>query len=61
MSSNEITQTGNVTMNHSAHVGFGNMFSRAIIFCGDAIGDAIPPIFEERAIPKIRAFANGEP
>ncbi len=30
--------------------------SIAIRFWGDAIGESIPPILEERAIPRIKAF-----
>ena len=31
-----------------------------MIFCGLAIGDAIPPMFDESAIPKISALGNLE-
>lgn len=48
--------TGITTKNHVPQVGVGDMICRATMFCGDAIGDNMPPILEARAIPKIKAF-----
>ena len=56
----EMMHTGSETKNHAPQDGAGDIFSSAMMFCGDAIGDAIPPIFEASAIPKISAFGNSE-
>ena len=53
-------QTGRATKNHDSQLGSGFMFCRAIIFCGEAMGEAAPPILEERAIPRIRALEKFE-
>lgn len=56
----DIMQTGRAMKNHSPHEGSGNMFSSAIRFCGDAIGDAAPPMLEDRAMPSKRAFVMSD-
>lgn len=48
--------TGRVMKNQVTQDGSGDIISRATIFCGDAIGDSMPPILEARAMPKIRAL-----
>lgn len=52
-----IIQTGIAIMNHSGQVGGGFIMPTAMMFCGDEIGDAIPPTFAARAIPSMRARA----
>lgn len=47
-------QTGIDMMNHSIQDGGGDMRPNEKMFWGDEIGDDIPPIFEARAIPRIR-------
>ena len=49
-------QTGKATKNQIPHPGGGAMFCNAMRFCGEAIGDAAPPMFEDRAIPRSRAL-----
>lgn len=61
MSNNDKTQTGNAMTNHWPHEGCGSMAPMAIMFWGEAIGEAIPPTLDARAIPKIRALMNWEP
>ena len=53
-------QTGRATKNHMPQLGCGRMFCRAIIFCGEAIGEAAPPMLEASAIPRISAFEKLE-
>lgn len=53
-------QNGRATKNHSPQLGCGDIFWRAMIFCGEAMGDAAPPILEASAMPRIRAFENRE-
>jgi hypothetical protein len=36
------------------------MYSMAMIFCGELIGDAIPPTLDAKAMPRIKHFANDE-
>ncbi len=48
--------TGRATKNHVPHDGGGCMISRATIFCGDAMGESIPPILEASAMPRMRAL-----
>ena len=70
-----IMHTGNAMKNHVPQLGFGSIFCSAIMFCGDAmivslihhcfenclpIGDAAPPMFDARAIPKSRALVKDE-
>lgn len=52
----EMTPTGMAMKNHIPQDGCGSIIANAIIFCGEAIGESIPPIFEERAIPRINAL-----
>ena len=56
----EIMQTGRATKNHSPQPGSGFMFCRAMMFWGDAMGEAAPPMFEASAIPRIRALGKLE-
>lgn len=56
----DIMQIGKVTKNQAPQLGSGCMFSNAIMFCGDAIGEAIPPMHEARAIARTRALENSE-
>jgi hypothetical protein len=56
----EIMHTGSATKNQTPHEGSGCMFCSAMRFCGLAIGDAAPPIFELSAIPRSRAFVISE-
>lgn len=60
MSRIEIMQTGRAMKNHVPHEGCGRMFWSAIIFCGEAIGDAAPPILDASAIPRISALEKFE-
>ena len=39
--------------------GLGFIDSRAITFCGDAIGEAIPATSDAKAIPNTNALATG--
>ena len=45
--------------NQMPQPGWGSMFWRAMRFCGLAIGEAAPPMLEERAIPRRRALDMG--
>lgn len=56
----EIMHTGSATKNHTPHDGSGFMFWSAMRFCGEAIGDAAPPMLEDRAIPRSSAFVISE-
>ena len=56
----EIMPTGSATQNQTIQVGGGFMISMAIMFCGEAIGESIPPTFEASAMPRIRALDIGE-
>lgn len=60
MSRTEMIQTGRAMKNQMPQLGSGRMFCRAIMFCGEAIGDAAPPIFAARAIPRISALEKLE-
>lgn len=51
-----IMHTGRAIKNQVPQPGCGSMFSSAMRFCGEAIGDAAPPIFDARAIPRRSAF-----
>ena len=53
-------QTGRATKNHMPQLGCGRMFCRAMIFCGEAIGEAAPPMLEASAIPRMSAFEKLE-
>jgi hypothetical protein len=48
-------------VNHSSQLGAGRIYSIAIMFWGELMGEAIPPTFEARAMPRIRHFPNEEP
>ena len=52
----DIMPTGRVTKNHVIHDGCGCIIWRAMIFCGEAIGESIPPMLEARAIPMMTAL-----
>ena len=56
----EMTQTGMATKNHMPQLGCGRIFCRAIMFCGEAIGEAAPPMLEANAIPRMSAFEKLE-
>ena len=56
----EMIQIGKATKNQVPQPGWGRMFSRAIMFWGEAIGEAAPPMFEASAMPRIRALENDE-
>lgn len=56
----EMMQTGRATKNHMPQLGCGRMFCRAMIFCGEAIGEAAPPMLEASAIPRMSAFEKLE-
>lgn len=52
----EMTPTGMAIKNQMPQEGCGDMIDRATIFWGEAIGDSMPPMFDAKAIPRIRAF-----
>lgn len=56
----EMMQTGRAMKNQTPQLGWGRMFWSAIMFCGEAMGDAAPPILEARAIPRMRALEKLE-
>jgi len=56
----EKMQIGRVTKNQAPQLGSGLMFCSAMIFCGEAIGEAIPPMLEASAMPRINALENFE-
>lgn len=56
----QMMQTGSAIKNHVPQSTPGCMFCRAMMFCGDAIGDAAPPTLAAKAIPRTTAFANLE-
>ena len=56
----EIMQTGSAMKNQTPQLGWGRMFWRAIMFCGEAMGEAAPPMLEARAMPRIRALEKSE-
>lgn len=56
----EMMQTGRATKNHAPQPGSGRMFCRAMMFWGEAIGEAAPPMLEARAMPRISALENCE-
>lgn len=41
---------------HCIQLGSVIMISMAMRFCGEAMGESIPPMLDARAIPRIRAF-----
>lgn len=50
--------TGMATANQESHPRGGSMYSSAIRFCGDEIGEDWPPMFDARAMPRISDFEN---
>lgn len=48
--------TGIEMMNHSIHEGGGDIRPNEKMFCGEEIGDDIPPMLEAKAIPRMRDF-----
>lgn len=56
----ERMQIGKAMKNQVPQLMAGSMFCNAMMFCGDAIGDAAPPMLEARAMPRITAFENRE-
>ena len=56
----EMMQTGSATKNQTSQLGSGDMFSSAIMFWGEAMGEAAPPILEASAIPRMRALEKLE-
>ena len=49
-------QTGIEMKNHVPQLIAGYIFSNAMMFCGEAIGDAAPPTFAANAIPRMSAL-----
>ena len=45
----EMIFTGIAMKNQTAHEGCGDMIASAMIFCGEAMGESMPPTFEARA------------
>ena len=60
MRKTEMKQTGSAMKNHVNQLGSGFMRSSAMMFCGEAMGDAIPPTHAARAIPRMRDLENSE-
>lgn len=60
MSRIEIIQTGSAIKNQIPQPGAGDMFCKAMRFCGEAIGDAAPPMLEAKAMPRRRALDISE-
>ena len=56
----EMMQTGRATRNQTPQLGSGRIFWRAMIFWGEAIGEAAPPILEANAMPSMSAFEKLE-
>ena len=56
----EIMQTGSAMKNQMPQLGSGRIFCKAIMFCGEAIGEAAPPMFAARAMPRISALEKLE-
>lgn len=52
----DIMPTGSAMKSHWIQLGSVIMVSMAMRFCGDAIGESMPPILDASAIPRIRAF-----
>ena len=52
----EIMPTGRAMKNQIPQEGSGLIECSATIFCGDAIGESMPPMLEARAIPRMRAL-----
>ena len=56
----DIMQTGRAIKNQMPQEGWGRMFWRAMIFWGEAMGDAAPPMLLASAIPSMRALLKVE-
>lgn len=56
----EMMHTGSATKNQTPQDGSGCMFCSAIRFWGEAMGDAAPPMLEERAMPMRSALVMSE-
>src|SRR5436190_3555184 len=56
----EMMQTGSAMKNQVPQFTAGCMCCSAMIFWGDAIGDAAPPMLEANAMPRISAFEKRE-
>ena len=56
----EMIQTGRAMKNQTPQPGCGRMFWRAMMFCGEAMGEAAPPMLEARAMPRMRALEKLE-
>lgn len=56
----EMMQTGRATRNQTPQLGSGRIFWRAMIFWGEAMGEAAPPILEANAMPSMSAFEKLE-
>ena len=56
----EMIQTGRAMKNQMPQLGWGRMFWRAMMFCGEAMGEAAPPMLEARAMPRMRALEKLE-
>lgn len=52
----EMIPTGRAMKNHVSQDGSGSIIWRATMFCGDAIGESMPPMLEARAIPRMSAL-----
>lgn len=56
----EMMQTGSEMKNHVPQLILGYIFWSAMMFCGDAMGDAAPPTLAASAIPNTRALEKFE-
>ena len=56
----EVEATGIEPANQPNQEIGGFMYSRAMRFWGEEIGEAIPPMFEARAIPRMSDFEKGD-
>lgn len=56
----EVEATGMDTANQPSQEMGGFMYSRAMRFCGDEMGDAIPPMLDARAIPRMSALEKDD-
>ncbi|KAK5635887.1 hypothetical protein RRF57_011599 [Xylaria bambusicola] len=61
MRKSDTMPTGMTMNSHWPHVGGGSMMPNATTFCGDAIGDSMPPMLEASAIPMMTALDMFEP
>ena len=56
----ETMHTGRAMKNQIPQLGWGRMFCKAMMFCGEAMGEAAPPMLEARAMPRMRALEKFE-